>query len=184
MPARSTIGADTKTNMTETNAGAACPICASPETFPLAEASHVPILMNRLYATAAAARTAPSGALRLTRCAHCGFTWNRDFRAELIVYDEAYENDQTFSGVFQAHVERLAADVIEAAEPLRYLEVGCGQGGFLGLVAERAGSAARLRRRLRSRLARRRRRRPARRPHPQILFHPRFTRKRSPMRRT
>ncbi len=126
--------------MPETNAGAACLICASPEIFPLAEASHVPILMNRLYATAAAARAAPSGALRLTRCARCGFTWNRDFRPELIVYDEAYENDQTFSGVFQAHVERLAADVIEAAEPLRYLEVGCGQGGFLGLVAERAGA--------------------------------------------
>ncbi len=126
--------------MSETNAGAACPICASPETFPLAEASNVPILMNRLYPTAATARAAPSGTLRLTRCPECGFTWNRDFRPELIVYDEAYENDQTFSGVFQAHVERLAADVIAAAEPLRYLEVGCGQGGFLGLIAQRAGA--------------------------------------------
>ena len=126
--------------MSETNAGAACPICASPESFALAEASNVPILMNRLYPTGAAARAAPSGTLRLTRCPHCGFTWNRDFQPELIVYDEAYENDQTFSGVFQAHVERLAADVIAAAGPLRYLEVGCGQGGFLGLVAERAGA--------------------------------------------
>jgi len=125
--------------MSDTNAGAACPICSSPETFEFAETSRVPILMNRLYATAAAAREAPLGALRLTRCAHCGFTWNRDFRPELIVYDEAYENDQALSGVFQAHVERLAVEVVAAAEPLRYLEVGCGQGGFLGLVAQRAG---------------------------------------------
>jgi SAM-dependent methyltransferase len=42
--------------------------------------------------------------------------------------------------VFQAHVERLAGDVIEAAAPLRYLEIGCGQGAFLGVVAKRAGA--------------------------------------------
>jgi SAM-dependent methyltransferase len=122
------------------NARAPCPVCASSRTFALAEASDVPILMNRLYATAAAARAAQSGPLRLTRCADCGFTWNRDFRPELIVYDEDYENDQTCSGVFQAHVERLANDVIDAAAPLRYLEIGCGQGSFIGLVAGRAGS--------------------------------------------
>ncbi|MBV8472239.1 MAG: hypothetical protein JO234_02385, partial [Hyphomicrobiales bacterium] len=74
--------------MSEANAGAACPICASPESFALAEASNVPILMNRLYPTAAVARAAASGTLRLTRCPHCGFTWNRNFRPELIVYDE------------------------------------------------------------------------------------------------
>jgi SAM-dependent methyltransferase len=124
----------------ETNAGAPCPICASSETFALAEASNVPILMNRLYATADSARAARSASLRLTRCARCGFTWNRDFRPELIVYDEAYENDQAWSGVFQAHIEGLANDVIAAAEPLRYLEIGCGQGGFIGVVAKRAGS--------------------------------------------
>jgi hypothetical protein len=124
----------------ETNAGSRCPVCASSRTFALAEASSVPILMNRLYPTAAAARAAPSGTVRLTRCGECGFTWNRDFRPELIVYDEDYENDQTCSGVFQAHVERLASDVVRAAEPLHYLEIGCGQGSFIGLVANRAGS--------------------------------------------
>jgi len=124
----------------ETNAGAPCPVCASSHTFALAQTSHVPILMNRLYATAAAARAAPSGPLRLTRCAHCGFTWNRDFRPELIVYDEDYENDQTCSGVFREHVERLANDVIGAAEPLHYLEIGCGQGSFIGVVANLGGS--------------------------------------------
>ncbi len=124
----------------ETKADAPCPVCASSRSFALAEASDVPILMNRLYATAAAARAAPSGPLRLTRCAHCGFTWNRDFRPELIVYDEDYENDQTCSGVFREHVERLAGDVIEAAEPLHYLEIGCGQGTFIGVVANLAGS--------------------------------------------
>lgn len=125
---------------TDTNARAPCPICASSRSFALAEASQVPVLMHRLYATAAAARATPSGPLRMTRCAHCGFTWNRDFRSELIVYDEDYENDQTRSGVFQAHVERLARDVVEAAEPLHYLEIGCGQGTFIGAVASIAGS--------------------------------------------
>ncbi len=125
---------------TEIDAGAPCPVCGSSHSFALAEASNVPVLMNRVYASAAAARAAPSGPLRLTRCAHCGFTWNRDFRPELIVYDGDYENDQTCSGVFREHAERLAGDVIGAAEPLHYLEIGCGQGSFIDLVAKLAGS--------------------------------------------
>jgi hypothetical protein len=96
--------------------------------------------MNRLYSSAEAGRAAPIGRLRLARCADCGFTWNLAFDPDLIVYDEHYENDQTLSGVFKEHAERRAREVISAADPLRYLEIGCGQGSFLGLVARLAGT--------------------------------------------
>jgi SAM-dependent methyltransferase len=116
-----------------------CPICDAEGAAAIGAAFDVPVLMNRVYATAEAARSAPTGRVRLLRCADCGFTWNAAFRSELIVYDDEYENDQTVSAVFKLHVEARAREVAAAAEPLSYLEIGCGQGGFMSLVARTAG---------------------------------------------
>ena len=95
--------------------------------------------MNRLYATAADARAAPRGPLALLRCRACGFVWNAAFSAKFIAYDEAYENDQSHSRVFHAHIEERVRDVIAARAPIDYLEIGCGQGGFIAEVAHMAG---------------------------------------------
>lgn len=125
---------------------AACPVCCSRDTFVGVDRRSVPILMNRLYATAAEARAVPRGDLRIRFCRDCGFAWNTAFDPALIVYDAHYENDQTHSPAFLAHVRERADAVIAAApgaEPLRFLEIGCGQGGFIGEVARRAGSRLR-----------------------------------------
>ena len=116
-----------------------CPVCSSADVVWLGPAFAVPILMNRLYATRDQARSAPSGDVRLARCASCGFTWNSAFRPDLIAYDGDYENEQSLSQVFMDHLESRVADVIEAAQSLKYLEVGCGQGSFLARVALAAG---------------------------------------------
>jgi hypothetical protein len=120
-----------------------CPVCLARRPVALDTPCEVPVLMNRLYATAADARRARRGSLALLRCRKCGFAWNEAFRAELIAYDEAYENDQSHSNVFQAHVEERARDVIAASTSIDYLEIGCGQGGFIAEVARLAGPCLR-----------------------------------------
>ena len=122
----------------ETNA-ARCPVCSSADIISLGPAFAVPILMNRLYATHDQARSAPPGDVQLGRCASCGFTWNRAFRPDLITYDGDYENEQSLSQVFMDHLDNRVADVLGAAQNLKYLEVGCGQGSFLARVAKAAG---------------------------------------------
>ena len=119
----------------------ACPVCDSEHTQVGEQRSAVPVLMNKLYGSRAAARKALLGPLEIVFCQDCGFTWNAQFDPDLITYDESYENDQTHSPEFQAHVEARAADVIAAAPAnagLNFLEIGCGQGTFIGEVARRA----------------------------------------------
>ncbi|MGC2220999.1 MAG: class I SAM-dependent methyltransferase [Methylocella sp.] len=116
-----------------------CPVCMAGQLVDLDSPCEVPVLMNRLYPTAADARAVPLGPLVLRRCLQCGFVWNAAFRADLIDYDEAYENDQSHSSVFHSHIEERVRDVIAASELIDYLEVGCGQGGFIAELARLAG---------------------------------------------
>lgn len=123
-----------------------CPICSAPDPVRLDARDDVPVLMNRLYATAQAGREAARGPLSLRGCAACGFVWNAAFDPDLIVYDADYENDQTHSPAFTRHVHARACDVVSAApqgQPVDYLEVGCGQGNFISEVAQVAGSRLR-----------------------------------------
>ncbi|HTX50274.1 MAG TPA: class I SAM-dependent methyltransferase [Caulobacteraceae bacterium] len=79
-------------------------------------------------------------------CAACGFAWNVAFDPRIIVYDGDYENDQTHSPAFLAHLRDRARAVVSAVapgEPVDYLEIGCGQGIFIGAVADAAGEKLR-----------------------------------------
>jgi hypothetical protein len=119
-----------------------CPICAATGSIALEARIEVPVIINRVHATAEAARAAPCGPLELIGCQTCGFVWNRGFRAELIAYDADYENDQTHSSAFAAHLRARATDVIAAVaagEKINYIEIGCGQGRFIIEVANVAG---------------------------------------------
>jgi SAM-dependent methyltransferase len=119
-----------------------CPVCAATRSITVEARTEVPVIINRVHATAEAARAAPCGPLELMGCPTCGFVWNRGFRAELIAYDAEYENDQTHSSAFAAHLRARATDVVaavEAGEKVDYLEIGCGQGRFIIEVAGVAG---------------------------------------------
>ncbi len=122
-----------------------CPICDAPDPVELEPPSRVPTLMNLMYPTSAAARDARRGTLAMAGCRRCGMVWNRAFTAEAIDYDAKYENDQSNSGVFAAHVEARARDVVAAvpAGPIDFLEIGCGQGGFIAEMARVAGKRLR-----------------------------------------
>src|SRR3954468_24797745 len=94
-----------------------CPACAASNLPILLERAAVPVLSNRLYTSQLQARLAPAGRLSISVCTHCGFVFNQDFEPSLIVYDEAYENDQANSAVFSAHMADMARRV--AACPAR-----------------------------------------------------------------
>jgi hypothetical protein len=120
-----------------------CPVCAETRSMTLNEVAEAPIIMNRVYATCAAARAAPRGLLELMGCSVCGFVWNRAFQTKRIAYDADYENDQTHSPAFAAYLRARATDVVAAVpagEKVDYLEIGCGQGRFILEVANVAGS--------------------------------------------
>ena len=119
-----------------------CPVCHSGTSVRIEHRDDVPVMMHKLYDSAEAARQCRRGTLDMRQCQHCGFSWNAQFDASLVEYSESYENDQTHSPVFAAHVDERAKDVVHAErnnDALDFLEVGCGQGGFLRLVAREAG---------------------------------------------
>jgi hypothetical protein len=119
-----------------------CPVCGKRSTEAFEERARTPVLLNHTYESPDAARAARCGQLSMRCCNRCGFVWNASFDDALITYDGEYENDQTFSDSFRDHVRDMAERVIALVpshEPIDLLEIGAGQGKFIGTVAELAG---------------------------------------------
>ena len=117
-----------------------CPICHSNAPIPLEQRARAPLLQNRVWPDRASARAAPVGELDFALCAACGFTWNRAFDPDRIIYDQAYNNDQTGSPRFRAHVVEMVERIltrISSDRSAHLVEVGCGQGALLAEFARR-----------------------------------------------
>jgi SAM-dependent methyltransferase len=101
----------------------------------------LPVLQNRVYSRREEALAARTGDIVLVQEPATGLIYNRAFDPTLMVYDEAYQNEQACSPAFRAHLD----DVLSAIGPLfggeRVLEIGCGKGYFLELMRA-AGYAA------------------------------------------
>lgn len=94
-------------------------------------AEQLPVLQNRMFATAAAARDCTRGDVVLVQSLATGLVYNQAFRPELLRYDADYQNEQSLSAAFSAHLDRMV-DVVRAHLAGRSLvEVGCGKGVFL-----------------------------------------------------
>lgn len=117
---------------------ASCPVCGSVSTTPVLDRGQVPVHQNRPLADAQAAVAAPRGRLEICLCASCGYLFNRGFDASLLAYDADYENTQTCSPLFDAHVAERARHLIEERDVrnCRIVEVGCGKGHFLRRLVE------------------------------------------------
>jgi hypothetical protein len=113
---------------------------------PLLVYERTPASLNRCWGTAELARKAAVGRLELSFCEQCEFGFNSAFEPSLSYYDSSYENEQSHSPVFRDHLERVADLAIAAyAERDRAIvEIGCGQGAFLRLLARKLGPRVRL----------------------------------------
>ena len=97
------------------------------------------MFQNAVYPDAATARAAARGDLDFRRCQACGFVWNAAFASGRLEYGPDYENRQSLSPAFDAHLRTRAAAtwaLIGGRPEATLVEVGCGQADFLGYLAE------------------------------------------------
>lgn len=100
-------------------------------------AQDLPIFQNRMYGSEQEAIHCPKGNIRLVEDLETGLLYNLDFQPELMVYDEHYQNDQTSSSTFQAHLENVADIIDDTMKSEVILEIGCGKGRFMDLLLGR-----------------------------------------------
>lgn len=116
----------------------ACPVCGSASTRVFSEFRDVPVLCNAPCASEAAAKAMPTGQIHLAFCEQCGMVFNQAFSPEAIDYTQAYENSLHYSAQFDRYIRGLAQDLV-SRHGLRgkdIIEIGCGKGDFLALLAE------------------------------------------------
>lgn len=119
-----------------------CPLCAAAAPPPFLVRPSVPAHQNFPATTAAEARAAPRGRLEMAACDGCGFVFNRAFDPGLIRYGPGYDNAQSHSPAFAAHLDALARHLVEArgVRNARIVEIGCGRGDFLRRLIEWPGA--------------------------------------------
>lgn len=119
----------------------ACPVCEGTRRFAFLVRDRVPLFQNAPRPTAEAARAIPRAALRLVACEACGFVANDAFDPAAMRYAGDYENEQSHSGVFEAHVEAQVGQLVRAGVThKRVLEAGCGAGAFLRRLCREGGN--------------------------------------------
>lgn len=116
-----------------------CPVCETPAREPFLVREPVSIHQNLLVDTREAARALSCGRLALHACTSCGFVFNSAFDPALLQYGAAYENSQSHSPAFAAHLETLVGHltVSRGIRGVRVIEIGCGSGAFLRSIVER-----------------------------------------------
>lgn len=100
-------------------------------------ASSLPVLQNRLYLGRADAMACPTGDVALRACPVTGVVENARFDPAKVVYDASYNNEQAASGAFRSHLESMADLVLAHVDCSALIEIGCGKGAFLELMAGR-----------------------------------------------
>lgn len=116
-----------------------CPACGGTDLREFYRVADVPVNSVRRIASRDTALAFPVGTVDLALCPTCGFIFNRAFDPARVRYDQAYDGTQSFSSTFNAFHKRLADDLIARydLQGKEVVEIGCGQGEFLHLLAER-----------------------------------------------
>jgi len=96
----------------------------------------MPVFCNLLWPEREDARNAPRGDIELGFCQQCSHIYNLVFDAELMAYDQAYENSLHFSPHFQSYASTLAQSLVERYDlhGKDIVEIGSGQGDFLRML--------------------------------------------------
>lgn len=116
-----------------------CAACGSGGLVAFYEIGGVPAQTCVLLDDAAEAAAYPTGDILLAYCTACGFIQNVRFDLALVDYSKPTEESQAFSPRFTEFASGLADELVERhrLEGKSVLEIGCGKGEFLQLLAER-----------------------------------------------
>ena len=100
----------------------------------------VPVHQNLVFESPEEAREIARGELALACCERCGFVFNPAFDESKLSYGSSYDNTQSCSAVFLKHMRELAETILadRSTAEGHVVEVGCGAGGFLRLLADLA----------------------------------------------
>jgi SAM-dependent methyltransferase len=101
------------------------------------QVDRLPVSQNRMYNTAEAAQNCPRGDMCLVQNHDTGLIYNAAFQPDLMVYDANYQNEQALSRLFSRHLESVAQIVECTIGCEELVEVGCGKGTFLEMLAKR-----------------------------------------------
>ncbi|MDQ0132781.1 hypothetical protein J2T08_000682 [Neorhizobium galegae] len=107
------------------------------DTLLLYEQPQLPTFQNRVYPTAAEARSCAKGDIRLVQDMKTGLIYNDAFDPKLMDYDGNYNNEQGVSRHFHQHLEMVAGIVERTMGRENLVEVGCGKGLFLEMLLEK-----------------------------------------------
>jgi len=124
--------------MAETRHAGACPVCGGEDLGEFLRRSHVPVHQHVVYSDQPAARAAPRGDLAVQLCRACGFVFNAAFDASKLAYGDEYESTQVHSPTFAAYLADLARRIDGRRGEHHVVEIGCGDGAFLRLLAGNA----------------------------------------------
>ena len=116
-----------------------CPLCRVPSTGLFLTRHRVSVHQNLVVDSPEAARALREGTLELHVCESCGFVFNAAFDPAVLQYGAAYDNTQTCSIAFREHMEERADRIVRdrGIHDATIVEVGCGKGDFLTLLAQR-----------------------------------------------
>ena len=95
---------------------------------------NLPLFQNCVYETKQDALNCKTGEINLVQNAETGLIYNSKFENDLMVYDEFYENEQSYSKIFQNHLFEVLKLIQMNFEKKNIIEVGCGSGFFLELL--------------------------------------------------
>lgn len=123
---------------------ACCTACGSLNVFQVLKIEDAPAHCNVLWQDKEGAQNCHKGDIELNFCKDCGHLYNQSFDEGLMSYDQEYENTLDFSPSFQKFakelVERLTTSYDLHGKSI--VEIGCGKGVFLKMIAELGGNKA------------------------------------------
>jgi len=119
-------------------AGEICPACESGALHDFFAVDGAPTNSCILLKSREEAAAYPTGDIRLCFCSDCGFVFNRAFDPGKTEYSGRYEETQSYSETFNRFHRALAERLVEKYNLAggSALEIGCGKGEFLALLAE------------------------------------------------
>jgi len=115
-----------------------CPACGRDASEQFYRVRGVPTQQVKLVQSRADALACRTGDIGLRFCGGCGFVWNAAFEPTLVEYEDDYESTQAVSPTFNRFHERLARELVERFDlhGKVVVEVGCGQGEFVAILAD------------------------------------------------
>ncbi|MGD9193551.1 MAG: methyltransferase domain-containing protein [Desulfobacterales bacterium] len=115
-----------------------CPICDSTATTEFFTIGEIPVFCNVLWERREEALNAATGDINLRFCHTCTHVYNSTFDPKRLQYSPKYETSLHYSPTFQNYTVALAEKLVRTygLYDKDIIEIGCGKGDFLHLLAE------------------------------------------------